>query len=42
MSSKQAYQATMIQKDAASEAASQWFFTSALVTNSGVTYWPGK
>ena len=42
MSSKQAYQATMIQKDAASEAASQWFFTSAPVTNSGVTYWPGK
>ena len=42
MSSKQAYQAAMIQKDAASEAASQWFFTSAPVTNSGVTYWPGK
>lgn len=42
MSSKQAYQATMIQKDAASEAASQWFFTGAPVTNSGVTYWPGK
>jgi P-type conjugative transfer protein TrbJ len=42
MSSKQAYQATMIQKDAAGEAASQWFFTSGPVTNSGVTYWPGK
>jgi P-type conjugative transfer protein TrbJ len=42
MTSKQAYQATIIQQDAASEAASQWFFTSAPVTNSGVTYWPGK
>jgi P-type conjugative transfer protein TrbJ len=42
MSSKQAYQATVIQKEAASEAASQWFFTGAPVTNSGVTYWPGK
>jgi len=42
MSSKQAYQATIIQKDAAGEAASQWFFTAAQVSNSGVTYWPGK
>jgi type IV secretion system protein TrbJ len=41
MSSKQAYQATMIQQQAAREAAAQWFFTSGPVTGDGKTYLPG-
>jgi P-type conjugative transfer protein TrbJ len=42
MSSKQAYQAAMIQQQAANEAATEWFFSTGPVTNSGVTYWPGR
>ena len=41
MSSKQAYQATVIQQDAASQAATEWFFTTGMVTNDGRTYLPG-
>ena len=42
MSSKQAYQAATIQQQSANEAATEWFFSSGPVTNSGVTYWPGR
>lgn len=42
MSSKQAYQAAMIQQQAANEAATEWFFSTGPVSNSGVTYWPGR
>ena len=42
MSSKQAFQATTIQQQSANEAASEWFFSTGPVTNSGVTYWPGR
>jgi P-type conjugative transfer protein TrbJ len=42
MSSKQAYQATMVQHQAASEAATQWFFTTGPVTSDGKTYLPGS
>ncbi len=42
MSSKQAYQAAMIQQQSANEAATEWFFSTGPVTNSGVTYWPGR
>jgi P-type conjugative transfer protein TrbJ len=41
MSSKQAYQAAMIQQQAADEAAAQWFFTGGPVTSDGKTYLPG-
>ena len=41
MSSKQAYQAVIIQRQAASEAAAQWFFTGGPVTSDGKTYLPG-
>jgi P-type conjugative transfer protein TrbJ len=41
MSSKQAYQATVIQQEAASQAATEWFFTTGKVTNDGRTYLPG-
>ncbi len=41
MSSKQAYQAAVIQQQAASEAAAQWFFTGGPVTSDGKTYLPG-
>ena len=41
MSSKQAYQATMIQQQAADQAATQWFFTGGPVTSDGKTYLPG-
>ncbi len=42
MSSKQAYQAATIQQQSANEAATEWFFSTGPVTNSGVTYWPGR
>jgi P-type conjugative transfer protein TrbJ len=42
MSSKQAYQATVIQQQAASEAATQWFFSSGPAVGDGIAYWPGK
>jgi P-type conjugative transfer protein TrbJ len=42
MSSKQAYQAAMIQQHSANEAATEWFFSTGPVSNSGVTYWPGR
>ena len=42
MSSKQAYQAAVIQQQAANEAATEWFFSTGPVRNSGVTYWPGR
>ncbi len=41
MSSKQAYQAAMIQQQAAGQAAAQWFFTGGPVTSDGKTYLPG-
>ena len=41
MSSKQAYQAAMIQQQAADQAAAQWFFTGGPVTSDGKTYLPG-
>jgi len=41
MSSKQAYQATLIQQQAASQAATEWFFNSGPVTSDGRTYLPG-
>jgi P-type conjugative transfer protein TrbJ len=41
MSSKQAYQATVIQEKAADQAATQWFFTGGPVTSDGKTYLPG-
>jgi P-type conjugative transfer protein TrbJ len=41
MSSKQAYQAAVIQQEAANEAAAQWFFTGGPVTSDGKTYLPG-
>lgn len=42
MSSKQAYQATVIQQHAASQAATEWFFTSGTVTSDGKAYLPGS
>jgi P-type conjugative transfer protein TrbJ len=42
MSSKQAYQAATIQQQSANEAATEWFFSTGTVSNSGVTYWPGR
>jgi P-type conjugative transfer protein TrbJ len=42
MSSKQAYQATMIQQQAASQAATEWFFTTGSVTSDGKSYLPGS
>ena len=41
MSSKQAYQAAMIQEQAADQAATQWFFIGGPVTSDGKTYLPG-
>jgi P-type conjugative transfer protein TrbJ len=41
MSSKEAYQAAIIQQQAANEAAAQWFFTGGPVTSDGKTYLPG-
>jgi type IV secretion system protein TrbJ len=41
MTSKEAYQATMIQQQAAGQAATQWFFNSGPVTSDGKTYLPG-
>jgi P-type conjugative transfer protein TrbJ len=41
MSSKQAFQAAMIQQQAAGQAANQWFFNSGPVTSDGKTYLPG-
>jgi P-type conjugative transfer protein TrbJ len=42
MSSKQAYQAAMIQQQAASHAATEWFFTTGPVISDGRTYLPGS
>lgn len=41
MTSKQAYQAAVIQQQAASQAATEWFFNSGPVTSDGKTYLPG-
>ena len=41
MSSKQAYQAAVIQKQAANEAASEWFFSAGHATSDGRGFWPG-
>ena len=41
MSSKQAYQAAVIQEQAADQAATQWFFTGGPVSSDGKTYLPG-
>lgn len=42
MSSKQAYQAAMIQQQAAGQAATEWFFTGGAVTSDGRTFLPGS
>jgi P-type conjugative transfer protein TrbJ len=42
MSSKQAYQAAMIQQQAASHAATEWFFATGPVNSDGRTYLPGS
>jgi P-type conjugative transfer protein TrbJ len=41
MTSKAAYQGYVIQRQASSEAATQWFFTGGPVTSDGKTYLPG-
>jgi P-type conjugative transfer protein TrbJ len=41
MTSKAAYQGYVIQRQAASESATQWFFTGGPVTSDGKTYLPG-
>ena len=41
MSSKQAYQAAVIQQQAAGQAATEWFFTAGPVTSDRRTYLPG-
>ena len=41
MTGKAAYQGYVIQRQAASEAATQWFFTGGPVTSDGKTYLPG-
>jgi type IV secretion system protein TrbJ len=41
MTSKQAYQAAIIQQQATNEAAAQWFFSGGPVTSDGRTYLPG-
>jgi hypothetical protein len=41
MTSKAAFQGYVIQRQAASEAATQWFFTGGPVTSDGKTYLPG-
>lgn len=41
MSSKQAYQAAVIQKQAANEAATQWYFSSGTASSDGRGFWPG-
>lgn len=41
MSSKQAYQAAEIQKQAANEAATEWYFSSGPATSDGRGFWPG-
>jgi P-type conjugative transfer protein TrbJ len=41
LTSKQAYQATVIQQHAADEAAAEWFFSGGSITGDGKTYLPG-
>jgi P-type conjugative transfer protein TrbJ len=41
MASKQAYQAAIIQEQAADQAAAQWFFIGGPITSDGKTYLPG-
>jgi P-type conjugative transfer protein TrbJ len=41
MSSKQAYQAAVIQRQAANEAATEWYFSSGTATSDGRGFWPG-
>lgn len=41
MTSKQAYQAAVIQQEAAREATSQWFFSSAPAQGDGRLFQPG-
>jgi P-type conjugative transfer protein TrbJ len=41
MSSKQAYQAAMIQQQSANAAATQWYFSSGSATSDGRGFWPG-
>jgi type IV secretion system protein TrbJ len=41
LTSKQAYQATLIQQHAADEAAAEWFFSGGSITGDGKTYLPG-
>jgi type IV secretion system protein TrbJ len=41
MSSKQAFQAAVIQQQAADEAATQWFFSGGQATGDGRGFWPG-
>ena len=41
MSSKQAYQAVVIQQHAANEAATEWYFSAGQATSDGRGFWPG-
>jgi P-type conjugative transfer protein TrbJ len=41
MSSKQAFQAAVIQQQAADEAATEWFFSTGQATSDGRGFWPG-
>jgi P-type conjugative transfer protein TrbJ len=41
MSSKQAYQAAVIQQQAANEAATEWFFSAGQAESDGRGFWPG-
>jgi P-type conjugative transfer protein TrbJ len=41
MSSKQAYQAAVIQEHAANEAATEWFFSAGPAASDGRGFWPG-
>jgi len=41
MSSKQAYQAAVIQQQSANEAATEWYFSSGHAASDGRGFWPG-
>jgi hypothetical protein len=41
MSSKQTYQAAVIQRQAANEAATEWFFSAGQAASDGRGFWPG-
>jgi conjugal transfer/entry exclusion protein len=41
MSSKQAFQAAVIQQQAANEAATEWYFSAGTANSDGRGFWPG-